>query len=420
MDPLENPYTPNAGAVPPALVGRTDQLESFELLLARLKRGRSEQSMIVTGLRGVGKTVLLGTFRDKAEAEGWAVIEIEVSKHDDKYFRLQLAQGFRRALLSISPKSRWQQRARSAAEVLRSFSLSVDPDGRVTAGLDVTAIEGKADSGFLEMDLVDLVVAVGAAAREHQSGVLLLLDEIQFLSRVQLEALVMAIHRAVQRALPITLVGAGLPQIAELAGEAKSYSERLFKFPAIDRLSMSEANTALQEPARELDVTFDTDALAAAYSATGGYPYFIQELGYAVWPLAEHNRVTHNDIVNAQRAMEAKLDSSFFRVRLDRTTELERAYLRAMAELGPEPQLASDVAGLLHRSSEQSGPTRSTLIEKGLLYTPQHGYAAFTVPHFDRFMMRAVPNLVVPPIRPRRRRNPVSDGSTSTHPNDLA
>lgn len=404
MDPLENPYTPNAGAIPPVLVGRSDQLDSFAMLLARLKRGRTEQSMIVTGLRGVGKTVLLGTFREKAELENWAVIEIEVSKHDDSYFRLQLAQEFRRALLAISPKSRWQHRARTAAEVLRSFSLSVDPDGRITAGFDVAAAEGKADSGFLEMDLSDLVVAVGEAACEHKSGVLLLLDEIQFLSRVQLESLVMAIHRAVQRALPITLVGAGLPQIAELAGAAKSYSERLFKFPAIDRLSESDANTALQEPAHELGVSFEPDALNSAYMATGGYPYFIQELGYAAWLLAENNQVTQANVLNAQRAMEAKLDSSFFRVRLDRTTELERAYLRAMAELGPEPQLASDVAALLQRTSEQSGPTRSTLVEKGLLYTPQHGYAAFTVPHFDRFMKRAVPELVVPPIRRRRKK----------------
>ena len=404
MDPLENPYTPNAGAIPPILVGRDDQISSFDLLLARLRRGRTEQSMIVTGLRGVGKTVLLGTFREKAEIDNWAVIEIEVSKHEDAHFRLQLGQEFRRALLTISPKSKWRDRARSAAGVLRSFTLSIDPDGRITAGLNVDAAEGRADSGSLEMDLTDLVVSVGEAAREHETGVLILLDEIQFLSKQQLEAVVMSVHKAVQRSLPITMVGAGLPQIAELAGEAKSYSERLFKFPQIGRLSIEDASTALQEPAAEQGVTFTADALVAAYEATGGYPYFIQELGYAVWSLADENVVTAEDIMNAQRVFEAKLDASFFRVRLDRTTDLEQAYLRAMAELGADPQLASDVAALLNRTSEQCGPTRSTLIQKGLLYTPQHGYASFTVPHFDRFMKRSVPTLEAPPIQVRRRR----------------
>ena len=413
MDPLENPYTPNAGAIPPVLVGRDDQISTFDLLLARLRRGRTEQSMIVTGLRGVGKTVLLGTFRDKAEDDNWAVIEIEVSKHDDAHFRLQLSQEFRRALLAISPRSKWRDRTQSAAGVLRSFTLSIDPDGRITAGLGVDAAEGKADSGSLELDLTDLVVSVGEAARQHETGVLILLDEIQFLSKLQLEAVVMAIHKAVQRSLPITMVGAGLPQIAELAGEAKSYSERLFKFPEIGRLSIDDATTALQDPASEQGVTFTDDALVAAYEATGGYPYFIQELGYAAWPLADDNVVTSEDIADAERVFEAKLDASFFRVRLDRTSDLERAYLRAMAQLGPEPQLASDVASLLHRTSEQCGPTRSTLIQKGLLYTPQHGYASFTVPHFDRFMKRSVPMLEAPPIQARRRRMPASTGGTN-------
>jgi len=232
----------------------------------------------------------------------------------------------------------------------------------------------------------------------------LLLDEIQFLRREQLEAVVAAIHKTVQRELPITMVGAGLPQIAELAGEAKSYAERLFKFPDIGVLSEADANAALHEPAMQEGVSFESDALQLACEVTGRYPYFIQELGYAVWPLASDNRITRTDVEWAQPVYEEKLDSSFFRVRLDRATELEQAYLRAMAELGPEPQLASAVARLLNRSSEQCGPTRAGLIEKGLLYTPSHGYAAFTVPHFDQFMRRSVPTLSVPAVRQRRKR----------------
>jgi hypothetical protein len=318
-------------------------------------------------------------------------------------FRIQLAQQVRRAILTLSPKAKWSERVREAASILRSFTLSVDPTGSITAGLGVESLEGKADSGDLQFDITDLLVAVGEAARDRSTGVLLLLDEVQFLTKVQLEALVMALHRCIQRALPITMVGAGLPQIAELAGEAKSYAERLFTFPMIDRLSRQDSGSALTAPAQ--GVVFDETALDAAYEITGGYPYFIQELGYAVWPIAENDVVTASDIADAELVFTAKLDSSFFRVRLDRTTELERAYLRAMAQLGPEPQLAAKVAAVLLRTSEQCGPTRSTLIEKGLLYTPSHGFAAFTVPHFDQFMMRAVPDLVVPPIRVRAPRS---------------
>jgi hypothetical protein len=262
-----------------------------------------------------------------------------------------------------------------------------------------------ADSGDLVIDLSEMLIALGEAAKDHNTGVVLLLDEIQFLAREQLEAVVAAIHKTVQFQLPITMVGAGLPQIAELAGEAKSYAERLFKFPQIGILSEDEVNAALSEPATEEGAAFEDGALELAALVTGRYPYFIQELGYAVWPLAADNRIRRSDIVNAQQVYEEKLDSSFFRVRLDRATELEQAYLRAMAELGPEPQLAGDVARLLSRSSQQCAPTRSTLIEKGLLYTPSHGYAAFTVPHFDQFMRRSVPDLNVPPVRARRKRS---------------
>ena len=228
---MSNPYTPNAGATPQAVVGRDDQLNSFELLLKRLINGRTEQSMIITGLRGVGKTVLLGQFRSKAQAEHWPVIEMEARKHDDNAFRREMASKMRTVLFELSPKAQWSDRITRAASILRSFNVTVDQAGSVSAGLDVDALQGFADHGDLALDLSDLFVAVGEAAQSKSRGVVLLLDEIEFLSAVQLEALITAIDKTVQRSLPTILVGAGLPQIAELAGDAKSYAERLFKFP---------------------------------------------------------------------------------------------------------------------------------------------------------------------------------------------
>lgn len=404
MRALTNPYTPNAGAEPLALVGRDDQLDSFDLLLARIERGRTEQSMIITGLRGVGKTVLLGQFRVKALERDWVVVELEVSKHDDADFRRDISARLRSALLELSPKTRWTDRFQHAAAVLKSFTISVDAAGGMSAGLDVEAAEDFADHANLSLDLTDVFLALGAAAQERQRGVVLLLDEVQFLRKTQLEALIEALHKMVQRKLPITLVGAGLPQVAELAGDAKSYAERLFKFPAIDNLPPEDAKAALSRPAQDEDAEFTTDALDEAVAITGGYPYFIQELGYAVWTVADGPAINLADVQTAVPAYEAKLDASFFRVRLDRATDLQRAYLRAMAQLGPTAQKASDVADLMGRLSTNLGPTRAELINMGLLYTPEHGYASFTVPHFDRFMLRAIPDLVVPELRNRRRR----------------
>lgn len=361
--------------------------------------------MIITGLRGVGKTVLLGQFRTKALAREWVVVELEVSKNDENHFRSALATKLRTALFELSPKARWTDRFKHAAAVLRSFTLSVDASGAVTAGLDVDAAEGFADHANLALDVTDVFVALGEAAQERQRGVVLLLDEVQFLSKQQLEAVIEAIHKMVQRKLPVTLVGAGLPQIAELAGDAKSYAERLFKFPSIGNLGDTDAKAALTQPAEEEGVTFSDDALTEALRVTGGYPYFLQELGYAVWTVAEGPVITAEDIVTAVPGYEAKLDESFFRVRLDRATETQRAYLRAMAGLGSAPQKASDVADAMGRTSQNLGPTRAELINMGLLFTPEHGYAAFTVPHFDKFLLRAIPTLEVPPLKPRKRKD---------------
>ena len=404
MDAEQNPYTPNAGAVPPVIAGREELERRFTVLLARVLKGRSEQSMIVTGLRGVGKTVLLEQFRKIADDGDWVVIDREINKHEEDDFRRSLATWMQSALLRLSPKERWSERLKTALGVLKSFSFSVDPEGRMSAGLDVEIQHGFADQGVLQQDVTDLFVAVGEAAKEHEKGIILLLDEIQFLAPAQLEALIAALHKTTQRALPVTMVGAGLPQIPELAGDAKSYAERLFVFPQIGNLTPEQARVALEEPANEEGVRWTAPALDLAIAETEGYPYFLQELGYASWLVAHDGVITDEDVLHALPFYQDKLDSSFFRVRLDRATELQRAYLRVMAEMGSGPQKAADVAANMGRTSSQVAPSRAELVNMGLLYTPQHGYAAFTVPQFDRFMKRAMPTFTIPPVQRRKPR----------------
>jgi hypothetical protein len=395
VNPRHNPYTPNAGARPPALVGRDAELEGFEILLERLRHGYAEQSMLITGLRGVGKTVLLGAFEDRALNSGWVTVTAEITKNEA--FGQRLGTMVRRALFQVAPKASWTERVRRAAGVLKSFSLTISSDGSVTTGIDVAAVEGMADSGNLSDDLTDLLVALGEAAQERETGVAFLVDEVQFLRANEFEALIAGLHRTVQRQLPITLIGAGLPQLPRLAGDAKSYAERLFTFPRIGRLSAPEAETALAQPAADLGVSFDPGAIDVIIDYTEGYPYFLQEYGKIAWDLAPENVPISQPVVEeARRVVEQKLDESFFRVRAERTTELELRYLRAMAELGPGEQTAGDVAAVLHRASEQLGPTRARLIDKGLLYTTGHGRGAFTVPQFDRYLRR---NYELPPPR---------------------
>ena len=398
MDPRTNPYTPNAGAPPPALVGRDAELEGFEILLERLRRGYPEQSMLITGLRGVGKTVLLGAFESRARSSGWVTVTAEITKNED--FGPRMGSMVRRALFQVAPKAHWTDKLRQAAGALKSFSITVAPDGSVTAGIDIEPLEGTADSGHLADDLTDLLVALGEAAQERETGIAFLVDEVQFLRINEFEALIAGLHRTVQRQLPITLVGAGLPQLPRLAGEAKSYAERLFKFPRIGQLTPPQAEAALAEPAADQDVSYDPGAIDVIVDYTEGYPYFIQEYGKIVWDLApEDEPISETVAREAQRAVEAKLDESFFRVRAERVTELELQYLRAMAELGPGEQAAGDVAAVLGRTSDQLGPTRARLIDKGLIYTTSHGHGDFTVPQFDRYMRRN--HDLAPPARRR-------------------
>jgi hypothetical protein len=396
VDPRTNPFTPNAGAPPPALVGRDAELAGFEILLERIRRGHAEQSLLITGLRGVGKTVLLGAFESRARSAGWVTVPAEITKNEA--FGPRMGGLVRRALLQVAPRSSWTEAIRRAAGALRSFSITVSSDGSIGAGIDIEPLEGTADSGNLSDDLTDLLVALGEAARDRDRGVAFLLDEVQFLRAVEFEALIAGLHRTVQRQLPITLVGAGLPQLPRLAGEAKSYAERLFTFPRIGRLSPAQAEAALAEPAAALGVHFEPAAIAAIVAYTEGYPYFLQEYGKIVWDLAPEGEPIGRSVAEeAQRAVEAKLDESFFRVRAERTTELELRYLRAMAELGPGEHTAGEVAAVLERRSEQLGPTRARLIDKGLLYMTGHGRGEFTVPQFDRYLRRNYV-LVPPPV----------------------
>jgi len=395
MDRARNPYTPNAGAPPRYFAGRAAEVDDFRVLLKRLAAGYTEQSMVVTGLRGVGKTVLLGEYRSIAEEEGWVAIDAEVSKNTD--FGPQMANLARRALLQVSPKMRWGERARAAAAAIKSFSLTVQPDGSLTGGLDVEQAWGRADTGILNEDLADVFEAVGEAAKERDSGVVFLFDEIQFLHKTELEALIGAVHRTVQRKLPVTFAGAGLPQLPGLAGDAKSYAERLFKFPLIGELPEAAAREALVLPARAEAVEYEAGAVDEILRYTEGYPYFLQEYGRAAWNVAEGPTISREDVEAAGDVVDAELDESFFRARVQRSSPEELRYMRAMAELGADAHKAADVAGVLKKTSEQVAPIRARLISKGLLYTPRHGYAKFTVPQFDRFMKRYMELDSVPP-----------------------
>jgi len=389
VDPIRNPYTPGAGSRPPALAGRDAELRAFRVLVERLRRGRPEKSMIITGLRGVGKTVLLNTFGSIAEEARFATAFTEITHGTE--FRPLMARLIRRVLLTLSPVDRMKERARRAAAVFKAFTLKL-PDGPEIS-VDVDAALGRADSGDLGEDLADLFVEVGRAAAEHEAGVVLLFDEIQFLRRAELEALIAALHRTAQQALPFTFVGAGLPQIPELTGAAKSYSERLFDFPRIGSLPRDAARQALVVPAEEEGARYDDDAVEEIIGFTEGYPYFLQEFGKHVWNLAEGPTITLRDAQEARRAVQLQLDENFFRVRVARCTRAELEYLRAMAALGDGPYRSGDIAAELGRPGPQNvAPVRARLIEKGLVYSPSHGLNEFTVPQFADFMRRTSPS----------------------------
>jgi len=392
MDPRQNPYAPGAGAPPPELAGRNALIEQAEIALDRIRSGRYAKSLILVGLRGVGKTVLLNRIQQDAEAAGIQGVRIEAP--EGRSLPGTLAPALRSALIKIDRTKATSAAVKKAFTALAGFVGAMKLKyGDVELGVDVESEKGLADTGDLDVDLTELLIATGEAARERNTAIAVFIDELQYLEEDQLASLITALHRCAQQQLPITLLGAGLPQIVGQTGRAKSYAERLFEFPEIGPLDDDAARLALSAPAEKEGVQFTDEALDEILSKTQGYPYFIQEWGKHAWSVAAATPITLADVVQATEQATADLDASFFRVRFDRLTPAEKNYLRAMASLGPGPHRSGDIADKLSRKVNSLGPTRSSLIAKGMVYSPEHGDTAFTVPLFDQFMKRMMPRL---------------------------
>ena len=390
MDPIRNPYAPGAGTQPPELAGRHEVRETARITLERTKIGRPSKSMLMVGLRGVGKTVLLDRIREDAEANGIYALRIEAP--ENRSLPSILAPQLRRALLKLSNRKAARMLAQRALRGLAGFASALKVKYEdIEVGLDFDPEPGLADNGDLETDLQDLFEAVGEAAKAGGSCLTLFVDEIQYVQEDELAALITALHRTAQRRLPVTMVGAGLPQVRGRMGKAKSYAERLFDFPDIGPLSPEDAKLAIAKPAQDEGVEIETSALDAIVTQTQCYPYFLQEWGKHVWDVAEYSPITASSVDVASSQAIADLDESFFLVRFDRLTPTEKRYLRAMAQLGAGPHRSGGIAQILNRNVTSLAPTRSQLINKGMIWSPSHGDTAFTVPMFDEFMLRIMP-----------------------------
>ena len=390
MDKIKNPFSPGAGSPPPELAGRDGILEQARVLLGRVKAGRPEKSLLLTGLRGVGKTVLLNEMERMAQRDGFRTILVEA--HGGKPLAVLLAPHLRRLLFDLDRLAGAGNKVRRGIAVLKSFVGAITVKvGDFDIGLDIEPEKGAADSGDLEVDLPTLFTAVGEAAQERGTAVALLIDEIQYFSSSELSALIMAMHKVQQRQLPLVLMGAGLPILPGLAGESKSYAERLFSFPDVGPLPKLDAIRALQEPVQASNESFDDDALHEIFRMTKGYPYFLQEWGYQAWNHAVDSPISLETVRESHAIVAKRLDENFFRVRFDRLTPREKKFLRAMAELGAGPHRTGDIADKLNAKISMLGPVRASLIKKGMVYSPLHGDMAFTVPLFDEFMRRAMP-----------------------------
>jgi hypothetical protein len=404
MDPARNPYSPGAGTPPPELAGREQILEEARIALARVKAGRSAKSQMLLGLRGVGKTVLLNRIERMAQEQGYSTILVEAP--ESRGLPELLVPPLRKLLLRFDRGERVRVRARAALRALRNFASVF----RVSAGeleFGVEPERGIADSGNIESDLTDLLVAVAEAAQESDTAVALLIDEVQYLSSAELAALIVAVHKISQKSLPLIFFGAGLPQLAGLAGEAKSYAERLFDYPDVGALDPPAARDALREPARREGAEYTVAALSIIVKTTQGYPYFLQEWGAHAWKVASRSPIGEEDARRATELAIAQLDRGFFRVRLDRLTPREKTYMRAMAGLGPGPHRSGDIAQALNTRVQSVAPVRQSLIRKGMIYSPAHGDTAFTVPMFDEFLLRSMPGGAVRgSTSPKRNRHP--------------
>lgn len=389
MDPVQNPFAPSAGTRPPELAGRTEILESARIACQRVSYGKHARPMMLLGLRGTGKTVLLNEFKRIAEAEDLLVSRIEAPE-EASLARLIVPE-MRRVMRSLSGIEAAKHHAVRGLRGLQNFASVF----RVNAGNIGIGVEGAsdpepglADSGDILFDLPELFESLGNAANAASKPWLLLIDEVQYLNEEDLSALIVSLHRVSQSALPIFFAGAGLPQVAKLAGDAKSYAERLFKYPAIGPLNAEAARTALEKPIVTEGASITEDAIARIFDAAQGYPFFIQEWGYHVWDIAVGPEISVADVEVTRKPVLQALDDGFFKVRMDRLTRAETEFVSAMADLGEGPYPISDVANAMNRKTQSLGPTRASIIHKGMIYSPEHGRLEFTVPLFAEFMRR--------------------------------
>lgn len=389
MDARTNPYAPGAGTLPPELAGRDEMIEKAAIALDRFRAGRAARSLLLVGLRGVGKTVLLTRIAQDSEARGFVVVSIEAP--EKRSLPALLIPPLRTALLKLDRMAASGDLAKKALRALGGFFSAMKLKYQdVELGIELGRESGVADSGDLEHDLIDLLTAIGRAAKEKATAVVLFIDELQYVDEDEFAALITALHKCAQYQLPVALIGAGLPQLVGRPGRAKSYAERLFEYPKIGALSDAEARKALVAPAEKENVHYDDAALREILVQTQAYPYFLQEWGKHTWDCAVASPISRHDAVAATDLAISDLDDSFFRVRFDRLTPAEKKYLRAMAELGPGPHKSGDIAQLLNKKVQSVAPTRATLISKGMIYSLSHGDNSFTVPLFDGYMKRVM------------------------------
>ncbi|MCR6487147.1 ATP-binding protein [Amycolatopsis sp. OK19-0408] len=393
MDPIRNPFAPGAGQRPPELAGRERELKAFEVVLERVARGRPERSLVLTGLRGVGKTVLLGELRAMAVRHKWGAGKIEA--RPDAELRRPLSAALHRAIRDLAVRHRAPDRVEEVLGVLKAFALRANKADaklrdRWQPGIDVPAAQGRADSGDIEIDLVELFTDVAELAADVGTGAALFIDEIQDLQPDDVSALCAACHELSQSGAPLVVVGAGLPHVPAVLSASKSYSERLFRYARIDRLDREDADYAVMAPIEREEAGIEPEALDALFDASGGYPYFIQAYGKAAWDAAPSDPITVKDVQVAAPEAESELAVGFFGSRYDRATPAEREYLQAMAELTQgrdEPAGTADVAVFLGRKPSSLSPARDSLMKKGLVYSAERGQIAFTVPHFGHYLL---------------------------------
>ncbi|MGW4356472.1 AAA family ATPase [Nocardia sp. NPDC004582] len=390
MDPVKNPYAPGAGQRPPELAGRDRQLAAFDIVLERVAKGRPERSVMLTGLRGVGKTVLLNQLRSAARGRGWGTGKLEA--RPDQELRRPLASALHMAVRSLAVGHRNPEQVDDFLGILKAFALRSTADKgmreRWNPGIDVPAVTGRADSGDIEIDLVELLMEAAALVRDHGVGIAVFIDEMQDLGAADISAICGACHELSQDAAPLIVVGAGLPHLPAVLTASKSYSERLFSYHRIDRLDRESADQALIAPAERENVAYSAEALDTLYKKADGYPYFVQAYGKAAWDAAARSPISAEDVAVAAPAAEEELAVGFFGSRYERATPAEREYMRAMADLSGDdgPVATSAVANELGRKPASLSPARDGLIKKGLIYSAERGTIGFTVPHFGRYL----------------------------------